>query len=93
MYNEALISIEDLCIIIAILSLSHSGMHSPNRNATDLIKTELNRELQYNAVEMATIVARNVPLMNEEQRTIYERIMFAVSAGQCGFLFGCTSRI
>ena len=68
MYNEALIAIEDLCIIIANLPLSHFGMHSPNQNASDLINTELNRELQYNTVEMAAFFARNVPLMNEEQR-------------------------
>jgi hypothetical protein len=36
---------------------------------------------------MAAIVARNVPLMNEEQRTIYDCIMLAVSAGQGGLFF------
>jgi hypothetical protein len=36
---------------------------------------------------MATIVARNVPLMNEEQRTIYDLIMLAVSVGQGVFFF------
>ncbi|XP_044599590.1 uncharacterized protein LOC123275503 [Cotesia glomerata] len=87
MYNEALIAIEDLCIIIANLPLSHFGMNSPNRGATDLMNTEMNREMQYNTVETAAIVTRNVPLMNEEQRTIYDRIMLAVSAGQGGFFF------
>ncbi|XP_044575267.1 uncharacterized protein LOC123259066 [Cotesia glomerata] len=87
MYNEALIAIEDLCIIIANLPLSHFGMNSPNRGATDLINTEMNREMQYNTVETAAIVTRNVPLMNEEQRIIYDRIMLAVSAGQGGFFF------
>ncbi|GBP52181.1 hypothetical protein EVAR_87566_1 [Eumeta japonica] len=82
MYNEALIAIEDLCIVIANLPLSNFGMNSPNRTASDLMNTEMNRELQYSTVEMAAIVARNVPLMNEEQRTIYDRIMLAVSAGQ-----------
>lgn len=43
--------------------------------------------MNYNTAEMAAIVARNVPLMNEEQRTIYDRIMLAVSAGQGGFFF------
>ncbi|XP_050065740.1 uncharacterized protein LOC126554747 [Aphis gossypii] len=62
-------------------------MNSPNRTASDLMNTEMNRELQYSTVEMAAIVARNVPLMNEEQRTIYDRIMLAVSAGQGGFFF------
>ncbi|XP_050066554.1 uncharacterized protein LOC126555710 [Aphis gossypii] len=87
MYNEALIAIEDLCIVIANLPLSNFGMNSPNQSASDLMNTEMNRELQYSTVEMAAIVARNVPLMNEEQRTIYDRIMLAVSAGQGGFFF------
>ncbi|GBP75653.1 ATP-dependent DNA helicase RRM3 [Eumeta japonica] len=88
MYNEALIAIEDLCIVIANLPLSNFGMNSPNRTASDLMNTEMNRELQYSTVEMAAIVARNVPLMNEEQRTIYDRIMLAVSAGQATLLDG-----
>ncbi|XP_063974372.1 uncharacterized protein LOC135161043 [Diachasmimorpha longicaudata] len=87
MYNEALIAIEDLCIVIANLPLSNFGMDSPNRTASDLMNTEMNRELQYSTVKMVAIVARNVPLMNEEQRTIYDRIMLAVSAGQGGFFF------
>lgn len=87
MYNEALIAIEDLCIVIANLPLSNFSMNSPNRTASDLMNTEMNRELQYSTVEMAAIVARNVRLMNEEQRTIYDRIMLAVSAGQGGFFF------
>ncbi|XP_044594871.1 uncharacterized protein LOC123272237 [Cotesia glomerata] len=87
MYNEALIAIEDLCIVIANVPLSNFGMNSPNRTASDLMNTEMNRELQYSTVEIAAIVARNVPLMNEEQRTIYDRIMLAVSAGQGGFFF------
>jgi len=45
MYNEALIAIEDLCIAIANLPLSHYGMDSPNRSASDLMNTEMNREL------------------------------------------------
>jgi len=45
-------------------------MHSPNLNASDLKSAELNLELQYNIVEMAAIVACNVPLTNEEQTTV-----------------------
>ncbi|GFT35818.1 ATP-dependent DNA helicase [Trichonephila clavipes] len=44
MYNEALIAIEDLCIVIANLPLSNFGMNSPNRTASDLMNTEMNRE-------------------------------------------------
>ncbi|XP_071042361.1 uncharacterized protein [Parasteatoda tepidariorum] len=82
MYNETLIAIEDLCIIIANLPLSHFGILSPNLSASDLLNNDMNRELQYNTVEMAAIATRNVPLMNEEQRNIYDdRIMLSVLAG------------
>uniref|UniRef100_W8ADN2 ATP-dependent DNA helicase n=1 Tax=Ceratitis capitata TaxID=7213 RepID=W8ADN2_CERCA len=83
----ATIGIEDLCIVIANLPFSNFGMNSPNRTASDLMNTEMNRELQYSTVEMASIVARNVPLMNEEQRTNYDRFMLAVSDRQGGFFF------
>lgn len=59
MYNEALIAIEDLYIIIANLPLSHFGMHSPNRNLSDLMNTEMNHEFQYSTIKMAAIVTRN----------------------------------
>ena len=84
MYNEALIAIEDLCIIIANLSLHHFGLNSPNRAASDVVDTEVNRELQYNITAMEDIVARNVPLLNDEQSMIYEQIMLAVSQGEGG---------
>ncbi|XP_074000087.1 uncharacterized protein [Rhodnius prolixus] len=87
MYNEALIAIEDLCIAIANLPISHFGMGSPNRSASDLLNTDMNRELQYDTVQMASIVSRNVLLLNDEQKIIYDRIMLAVSAGQGGFFF------
>ena len=37
-YNEALVLIKDLCILISNLPVSHYGMPSPNRLATDLVK-------------------------------------------------------
>ena len=37
MYAEALIAIEDLCVIIANLSVIHFGMRSPNRSTSDLM--------------------------------------------------------
>lgn len=72
---------EDLCIVIANLLFSHFGKHLPNLRASDLMNTEMNCELQYNTAEMAAIVRRNVPLLTVEQKTIYDRIMLAVSAG------------
>ncbi|GFQ84154.1 ATP-dependent DNA helicase [Trichonephila clavata] len=85
--NEALVAIEDICIVIANLPRSHFGMHSPNRSRCTLMNNEMNRELPYNTVEMADIISHNVPLLTEEQRIIYDRIMLTVLAGQGGFVF------
>lgn len=75
MYNEALVLIEDLCILISNLPLSHYGMSSPDRPAADLVNTDLQREKQYNDVDLATIIVNNEPLLKAEQKNIYNRIM------------------
>lgn len=42
---------------------------------------------------MVAIVTRNVPLLTDKQRIIYDRIMLAVLAGQEGFFyFSCEVR-
>ncbi|XP_037914086.1 uncharacterized protein LOC119653502 [Hermetia illucens] len=56
MYNEALVLIEDLCVLISNLPLNHYGMPSPNRPATDLVNTDLQRENQYDHGSLATII-------------------------------------
>lgn len=59
MYKKALVLIEDLCVLISNLPLNHYGMPSPNRPATDLVNTDLQREKQYdpsnNYYEQGTI--------------------------------------
>jgi hypothetical protein len=85
MYNEALVLIEDLCILISNLPLSHYGMSSPDRPAADLVNTDLQRKKQYNDVDLATIIVNNEPLLTAEQKNIYNRIMLTVDADQGGF--------
>jgi len=63
MYNEALALIEDLCILISNLPLSHYGMPSPDRPAAELVNTDLQREKQYNDVDLPTIIVKNEPLL------------------------------
>ncbi|XP_037931270.1 uncharacterized protein LOC119666067 [Teleopsis dalmanni] len=46
-YNEALIMIEDLCLLISNQPLKLLGLYSPNRLATDLFNNDMQRELQY----------------------------------------------
>ncbi|GFW48878.1 uncharacterized protein TNCV_3900761 [Trichonephila clavipes] len=90
MYNEALVLIEDLCVLISNLPLNHYGMPSPNRPATDLVNTDLQRENQYDHGNLATIIMNSEPLLTAEQKIIYDRIMLAVAAEQGGFFLGCT---
>ncbi|XP_072392278.1 uncharacterized protein [Diabrotica undecimpunctata] len=85
MYNEALVLIEDLCVLISNLPLNHYGMPSPNRPATDLVNTNLQRENQYDHGSLATIIMNSEPLLTAEQKIIYDRIMLAVAAEQGGF--------
>ncbi|GFX27282.1 uncharacterized protein TNCV_3340941 [Trichonephila clavipes] len=85
MYNEALVLIEDLCVLISNLPLNHYGMPSPNRPATDLVNTDLQRENQYDHGSLATIIMNSEPLLTAEQKIIYDRIMLAVAAEQGGF--------
>ncbi|GFU47736.1 ATP-dependent DNA helicase [Trichonephila clavipes] len=87
MYNEALVLIEDLCVLISNLPLNHYGMPSPNRPATDLVNTDLQRENQYDHGSLATIIMNSEPLLTAEQKIIYDRIMLAVAAEQGGFFF------
>ncbi|GFQ84634.1 uncharacterized protein TNCT_429421 [Trichonephila clavata] len=87
MYNEALVLIEDLCILISNLPLNHYGMPSPDRPATDLVNSDLQREKQYKDVDLATIIANIEPLLTDEQKNIYNRIMLAVNDEQGGFFF------
>ena len=47
MYNEALIKIEDICILISNMPLIHFGMPSPNRPAAGIINSYVQREQQF----------------------------------------------
>ncbi|CAH2088688.1 unnamed protein product [Euphydryas editha] len=87
MYNEALMLIEDLCILISNLQLSHYGMPAPNRLATDLFNVDLQREKHYNETDLASIIANNEPSLTTEQKNIYNRIMRTVDVQQGGFFF------
>jgi len=44
MYNLVLVLIEDLCILISNLPHNHYGMPSPDRPATRLVSSDLQRE-------------------------------------------------
>ncbi|GBP75532.1 ATP-dependent DNA helicase pif1 [Eumeta japonica] len=86
-YNEGLILIEDQCLTIANKLLIEVGMIAPNRSMHDSFNQELNRELQYNVDTLQEFVRNNVPLLNEQQKQVYETLMQAVDNNTGGLFF------
>ena len=72
-YNEALIMIEDICILISNMPVIHFGMSAPNRLAAD-INSDVQREHQFDMTSLATFVANNECLLTAEQRNVYDQI-------------------
>ncbi|GFQ97790.1 uncharacterized protein TNCT_225871 [Trichonephila clavata] len=90
MYNEALVLIEDLCILISNLPLNHYGMPSPDRPATDLVNSDLQREKQHNDVDLATIIANNEPLLTDEQKMFIIGLCWLLMMNKAAFFLGRT---
>ncbi|GFW18532.1 ATP-dependent DNA helicase [Trichonephila clavipes] len=85
MYNEALVLIEDLCVLISNLPLNHYGMPSPNRPATDLVNTDLQRENQYDHGSLATIIMNSEPLLTAEQKLFMIGLCWLLLLNKAGF--------
>lgn len=79
-YNEALIKLEDLCLVISNEALMKLGLPSPNRPASDLFNRDLQREELFDVNELDEFVQNNLPKMLPEQKTIYDTIMHAIAA-------------
>jgi hypothetical protein len=87
MYNETLIMIEDMCLLMANKVLSCLGMESPNRPMHDAFNHELEREQQYDTEALAEAVRTTVPKLNEQQRIAYDSLIEAVNNGTGGIYF------
>ncbi|XP_022232059.2 uncharacterized protein LOC111080631 [Drosophila obscura] len=86
-YNEALIAIEDLCLMMASKALAQLGMTAPNRDIHDLFNKELEREQQYDRAELNAFVQNNEPRLNINQRTVYDQILRAIEEQHGGLFF------
>lgn len=86
-YNDTLIIIEDMCLLMANKVLSCLGLTAPNRAMQDALNHELQRELQYDTQAMTEAVRTTVPQLNEEQRIAYDRLIQAVNSGSGGIYF------
>lgn len=87
MHNEALILIEDMCIMIANKILVQLGMIAPNRAVHDVINQEMHREQQYDRNQLRTFVQLKVPQLNSQQKYAYDKIMEGVNNEGGGFYF------
>lgn len=92
-YNEALIKIEDICILISNMPIIHFGIPSPNRLVTDIINSEIQREQQFDTVSLITFVENHKQLLTDEQKNVYDRINLSISSEQGGFFFFLTHQV
>ena len=84
-HNEALILIEDMCLMLTTKRLMQLGMTTPNRPMHDAFNQELRRETQYDLEALRETIQRNVPLLNQQQKYAYDMIMKVVDDGRDGF--------
>ncbi|XP_052750249.1 uncharacterized protein LOC128200537, partial [Galleria mellonella] len=86
-HNEALILIEDMCLMLTNKVLIQIGMIGPNRSMFDSFDQELRREAQYDSETLREMVDRTVPLLNQQQKYAYDTLMKVVNDGTGGFYF------
>ncbi|CAF4836778.1 unnamed protein product [Pieris macdunnoughi] len=86
-HNEALILIEDMCLMLTNKLLTQIGMIAPNRPMHDPFDQELRREAQYDSETLREMVDRTVPLLNQQQKYAYDTLMKVVNDGTGGFYF------
>lgn len=86
-YNDALIQIEDICMLINNVPLINLGMPSPNRPANDLLNTDLQREHMFDVNDLNAFVQTNEPKLLTGQKNIYDTVMHSIAAQQGGFCF------
>ncbi|KAE9524087.1 hypothetical protein AGLY_015452 [Aphis glycines] len=87
MRNEALVLIEDMCVLMCGSLLSTLGLPAPNRSRHAAFNLELQREKNYDLDEQAERVRKNVPLLNAEQKNVYDSLMKVVDDGTGGIYF------
>ena len=86
-YNEALISIEDMCLMMSNKVLSQLGMTAPNRSMHDAFNQELQREKLFDLDALRESVRIYVPLLNQQQKYVFGTLMKVVNDRTGGFYF------
>jgi ATP-dependent DNA helicase PIF1 len=87
MYNQALLLIEDMCYLMCGSLLVKLGMPTPDRGMNDAFNRELEREREYDRNSLNQSVRTNVPLLNPQQKEVYDTLMKAIDDGNGGLFF------
>ncbi|GBP92749.1 ATP-dependent DNA helicase pif1 [Eumeta japonica] len=85
--NRALLLIEDMCYLMCGSLLFRLGMQAPNREMNDAFNRELEREREYDHQELDLVVQTNVPLLNSQQKEVYDTLMKAIDDENRGLYF------
>lgn len=87
-YDEALTKLEDMCLSMSGKGLKEFGMPEPTRAITDNpLCLDMLRETSYNITKLADFVAKNEPLLVEDQRSAYDHILSLTNSKKGGILF------
>ncbi|XP_055542911.1 uncharacterized protein LOC129728491 [Wyeomyia smithii] len=86
-HNEALLLIEDLCLLMSGSSLDKLGMAAPNRAMHDALNRELEREREYDIDALNQEVRTKIPLLTNQQKDVYDTLLKAVDEGNEGIYF------
>ncbi|XP_039954205.1 uncharacterized protein LOC120770689 [Bactrocera tryoni] len=87
MHNQALVLIEDMCYLMCGSLLARLGMTSPDRGVNDAFERELQREREYDTNALSQLVRTNIPLLNPQQKELYDTVMKAIDDGNIGMIF------
>ncbi|XP_044735689.1 uncharacterized protein LOC123297922 [Chrysoperla carnea] len=86
-FNETLIRLEDKCLAINNQALVELGMPAPQRNAFSVLNYEIMKEKSYNINELLEYIAHNKPLLNDNQKKVYDVIMSRINNNIGGIIY------
>jgi hypothetical protein len=85
MYNEALILIEGMYLMLTNKGLIQLKMTTPNCPKHDAFNQELKRETQNDSEALKETILRKVSFLNEQQKYAYDTLIKVVNDGNGGF--------
>ncbi|KAL4153752.1 hypothetical protein QTP88_001585 [Uroleucon formosanum] len=86
-YNEALIPIEDICLIMSNKLLIQVGLTAPNRPMHDAFNKEVHREKLYDLNTLKELIQTNLPLLNEQKKYVFDTLMKVTNDETGGIYF------